>query len=61
MQEVEGLDDGLNDTIKAITEELQIKLGVLKKACKTAFKDDYINQSEDHEMLETILASVNKI
>jgi len=43
MQEVEGLDDGLNDTIKAIAEELQIKLGVLKKACKTAFKDDYIN------------------
>lgn len=61
MQEIEDLNGGLNDTIKATTEELQIKPGVLKKACKTAFKDDYINQSEDHEILETTLASVNTI
>ena len=61
MQEIEDLNGGLNDTIKATAEELQIKPGVLKKACKTAFKDDYINQSEDHEILETTLASVNTI
>ncbi len=33
MQEVDDLNDGLNDTIKAIAEEMQIKPTVLKKQC----------------------------
>ena len=33
MQEVDDLNDGLNDTIKAIAEEMQIKPTVLKKHC----------------------------
>ena len=43
MQDVEDLNGGLNDTIKAIVEELQIKPGALRKACEIAFKDDYID------------------
>jgi len=61
LQEVEDLTEGLNDTVKAIAEELQIKPAVLKKAIKTAQKDDFQNKSEDHDLLETILASVKRI
>jgi len=60
-QEIEDLTEGLNDTIKAIAEEMQIKPSVLKKAVKTAHKNDFGNKSEDHEMMETLLATVNKI
>jgi len=38
MQEVDDLNEGLNDTIKAIAEEMQIKPTVLKKAVRTAYK-----------------------
>ena len=34
MQEVEDLSAGLNDTVKAVAEEMQIKPAVLKKAIK---------------------------
>lgn len=60
-QEIEDLTEGLNDTIKAIAEEMQIKPSVLKKAVKTAHKNDFTNKSEDHDMMETLLATVNKI
>lgn len=61
LREVDDLNGGLADTVKAIAEELQIKPGVLKKALKTAYKGDFDNHSEDHEMLETLLATVGKI
>ena len=38
MHEVETLSGGLNDTVKAIAEELEIKPAVLKKAIKIAHK-----------------------
>jgi transposase-like protein len=61
MQEVDDLNEGLNDTVKAIAEEMQIKPAVLKKAVRTAYKADFDKASEDHETLETILATVGKI
>jgi len=61
LQEVEDLSASLNDTIKAIAEELNIKPGVLKKAVKSAQKDDFQDKSEEHELMETILATVNRI
>lgn len=61
MQEVDDLSEGLNDTIKAIAEEMQIKPAVLKKAVRTAYKADFERISEDQEALETILATVGKI
>lgn len=61
MREVDDLNGGLADTIKVIAEELQVKPGVLKKAVRTAYKGDFENHSEDHEMLETILATIGKI
>ena len=38
MHEVETLNEGLNDTIKAVAEELEIKPATLKKAVKIAHK-----------------------
>ena len=38
MQEIETLNEGLSDTIKAIAEELEVKPSVLKKAIRIAHK-----------------------
>ena len=61
MQEVDDLNEGLNDTVKAIAEELQIKPTVLKKAMKTAYKADFDKHSQDYSELENILSTVGKI
>jgi DNA-binding IscR family transcriptional regulator len=60
LQEVADLNGGLNDTIKAVAEEMDIKPGVLKKAIKVAFKAELVKSQEEHELLETILESVGK-
>jgi len=61
MQEVDDLSEGLNDTIKAIAEEMQIKPAVLKKAVRTAYKSDFERTSDDYAVLENILSTVGKI
>ena len=61
MQEVDDLNEGLNDTVKAIAEEMQIKASVLKKAVRTAYKADFARHSEDLAELENILATVGKL
>jgi hypothetical protein len=60
MQEVEDLTAGLNDTIKAIAEEMEIKPAVLKKAIRIAHKAELGKQNADHEELNTILETVGK-
>lgn len=60
MHEVETLNGGLADTIKAIAEELEIKPGVLKKAIRLAHKAEFGKEKQDHETLETILETVGK-
>jgi transposase-like protein len=60
MQEVEDLNAGLNDTIKAVAEEMEIKPAILKKAIKIAFKSKLGDENADHEELNTILETVGK-
>ena len=60
MQEVEDLNAGLNDTIKAIAEELEIKPALLKKALKIAHKAGLTDTNKDHDDLNTILETVGK-
>ena len=60
MHEIDTLTGGLNDTIKAIAEELEIKPAVLKKAIKLAHKAEFGKAKQDHELLETILETVGK-
>lgn len=60
LQEVETLNEGLNDTVKAIAEELEIKPSILKKAIKVAYKQTLNNTNEENEELNTILETVGK-
>jgi len=60
MQEVEDLNTGLNETIKAIAEELEIKPATLKKAVKIAHKAKLTDTNRDHDELNTILETVGK-
>jgi hypothetical protein len=60
MQEVEDLNAGLSDTIKAVAEEMEIKPAILKKAIRVAFKSRLGDENADHEELNTILETVGK-
>jgi len=60
LQEVEDLTAGLNDTVKAIAEELEIKPALLKKAIKIAHKAKLGETNKDHDELNTILETVGK-
>jgi transposase-like protein len=59
-QEIEDLSGGLNDTITAVAEELEIKPGVLKKAIKIAQKSKWTDTQAAHEELEDILTTVGR-
>lgn len=58
--EIETLNGGLNDTVKAIAEELDIKPSVLKKAINTAYKSNFHQATEEFELLENILVSTGR-
>ena len=60
MHEIETLTGGLNDTIKAIAEELEIKASTLKKAVRIAHKASLGQTNKDHDELNTILETVGK-
>ena len=60
MHEIETLNGGLSDTIKAVAEELEIKPNVLKKAIRLAHKAEFGREQQDHELLENILTTVGK-
>ena len=60
MHEVETLNSGLSDTIKAIAEELEVKPSVLKKAIRVAHKAEFGKTQQEQELLETILITVGK-
>ena len=55
MHEVETLNEGLNDTIKAIAEELEVKPSVIKKAIKISMKDQWDQVYREFDDLETIV------
>jgi hypothetical protein len=60
MHEIDTLQGGLTDTIKAVAEELEVKPGILKKAIRLAHKAEFGREKQDHEILETILETVGK-
>ena len=60
MHEVETLNEGLSDTIKAIAEELEIKPSLLKKAIRVAHKARLGETNKENEELNTILETVGK-
>jgi len=60
MHEIDTLNGGLTDTIKAIAEELEVKPSVLKKAIRIAHKASLGQANKEHEELNTILETVGK-
>lgn len=61
MREVEDLQEGLKETVKAVAEELQIKPAVINKAIKIAHKGNWSAHNEDWEEIEAILDITKRI
>lgn len=60
MYEMDTLREGLNETVKAVAEELEIKPAVLKKAIKIAHKAQLTETTKDHDLLVDILEATGK-
>ena len=57
LQEIEDLQAGLKDTVKAVAEELNVKPSLINKAIKVAQKGDWDRHQDEFEDLETIVAT----
>ena len=60
LQEVEDLQAGLKDTVKAIAEEMDLKPGIINKAIKIAHKASFQDEYDKFDELETILETVGR-
>ena len=60
MREVEDLNAGLNDSIKAVAESMDLKPSILKKAIRIAHKSKLGEVNQDHEETVHILETVGK-
>ena len=60
LQEIEALNEGLKDTVKAVAEELDIKPGLINKAIKIAQKGDWVQHADAFDDLETLVVTVGK-
>ncbi len=57
-REVQDLNEGLNDTVKAIAEEMEIKTAVLKKVITIAFKNSRLDEKDTFDELEDLLDEI---
>ena len=57
-QEVKDLNDGLNETVKAIAEEMEIPATQLKKVITIAFKNNRTDEADRFAELEDLLDSI---
>ena len=60
LQEIEDLQAGLKDTVKAVAEELDVKPSLINKAIKIAQKGDWERVNDEFEDLETLVVTVGK-
>lgn len=60
LNEIESLKEGISDTIKAISEELNIPVKLLKKVITTAQKGNFSEHEEEMSDLEKLLVAVGK-
>ena len=60
LHEVDALNTGLRETVKAIAEEMELKPGILMKAIKVAHKAKFTDERDNFDELETILDVVGK-
>jgi hypothetical protein len=57
-QEVDSLNEGLKETVKAISEELDLKPSLLNKAIRIAYKGDLQVHTDELEDIEMILNAI---
>lgn len=55
LQEVEDLQMGLKETVKAVAEEMDVKPALINKAIKIAKNHDWQNHFDDFSELEAIV------
>jgi hypothetical protein len=55
LREIEDLQEGLKETVKAVAEELQVKPSIITKAIKIAHKDEWSKHEEEWQEIEGIL------
>ena len=60
LSEVEDLNSGLKDTVKAVAEELEIKPSLINKAIRIAHKGEWHKYSDDFDSLENLIIAVGK-
>ena len=58
MQEVEDLNTGLKETVKAVAEELDMKPSLINKAIKIAQKNDWGKHYDAFDDLETLVTTL---
>ena len=58
LQEIEDLQEGLKETVKAVAEELDIKPALINKAIKIAKNRDWDKHNDAFEDLETLVATL---
>ena len=59
--EIDDLKSGLKDTVKALSEELELKPALINKAISIAHRDNYKAVADDMDMLDSILSAAGKI
>jgi predicted regulator of amino acid metabolism with ACT domain len=55
LSEIAALTEGLNETIAAVAEELEVKPAIIKKAIKIALKDQWDQVYKEFDDLESIV------
>ena len=60
LQEIEDLQEGLKDTVKAVAEELDIKPALINKAIKIAQKSTWTKVADEFDDLETLVVTVGR-
>ena len=60
LSEIEDLNTGLKDTIKAVAEELEIKPAIINRAIKIAQNGDWNKVAEEFDNLENLVIAVGK-
>ena len=58
--EVEALREGLKDTVKAISEEMDMKPATLNKAIGIAYKNEFAQVQDSFSAVEEVLQAVGR-
>lgn len=61
LREIEDLQEGLKETVKAVAEELQVKPAIINKAIKIAHKDNWQSHEEEWDEIEMILGVTKRL